>query len=238
MKRTIIILVCLIILFTGCYAKTKTVSPSPSNSVPPTAQTSTPPTQLDNVESDSEDIIDDVVNNNWTAVQNRTADIKANFNDIKTILVSTSVSNDIIDGFSSAIDGLENAVNAKKSYDSRYQANAISKYIPDIYDYYTVTIPTDVGRLDYLGREITLNVENSDWLSSSGNYEAANDIWNNLKSKLNATYKTDIDSFQNNMDALKTAINKKDSEETTKQASILLENVDTLENDFTKQNIT
>lgn len=239
-KKFPIILLLIILLLTGCQTGKTVGTSSPSNSTTPaaTTQTTTPPTQLDTIESDSEDIIDDVAKNDWTAAQNKVSDIKTNFSDLKPILVSASVSTDIINGLSSAIDGLDTAVSAKKSYDSRVQANQISKYVPDFYDYYTVTIPTDVSRLDYLGREIVLNVENSDWPSASSNYETASGLWSNLKSKLNSTYKNDIDSFQSNMDALKSAIDKKDSAETTTQANALLENVDTLETDFTNQNKT
>jgi hypothetical protein len=236
-KRFLIILLVIILLLAGCQAK-KPTTPSPSNSttLSTTTQATTPPAQLDNIESDSEDIIDDVANNDWAAAQSKISDMKTNFSELKPILVSASVSTDIIDGLSSAIDGLDSAIRAKKSYDARALANKISKYVPDIYDYYTVTIPTDVSRLDYLGREIILNVENSDWSSASSNYETAGSLWSGLKLKLNTTYKNDIDSFQSNMDALKSAIDKKDSTETTKQATTLLENVDTLETDFTNQN--
>lgn len=238
-KKFPIILLLIILLLTGCQAG-KTNTPSPSNSATPaaTTQTTTPPTQLDTIESDSEDIIDDVAKNDWASAQSKVTDMKTNFSDLKPILISASVPTDIIDKLSSAIDGLDTAVSAKKSYDSRVQANQISKYVPDFYDYYTDTIPTDVSRLDYLGREIILNVENSDWTSASSNYETASGLWSNLKSELNLTYKNDIDSFQSNMDAIKSAIDKKNSAETTNQANALLENVDTLETDFTNQNKT
>lgn len=248
-KKLPVILLVIILLLTGCQANNRTpISPLADNTAVTTAQgteaaapisttqTATPPAQLDSIESDSEDIIDDVANNDWTAAQSKVSDIKTNFSELKSILLSVPVSKDIINGLSSAIDGLDTAVGAKKSYDSRVQANKISKYVPDIYDYYMVTIPTDVSRLDSLGREIILNVENSDWTSASGNYKTAASLWSGLKLKLNSAYNNDIDSFQSNMDALKSAVDKKDSAETTNQANMLLENVDTLETDFTSQN--
>lgn len=247
-KKIPFIILVIVLLLTGCQAKlTKTASPSPktnaTTNVPSTssttAKTTTPPTQLDSIESDSEDIIGDVTNNDWTAAQSKVNNMKTNFSNLKPMLVSASVEANTIDKLSSAINGLENAINAKKSYDSRVQANQVSKYIPDVYDYYTVTIPTDVSRLDYLGREIILNVENSDWSSASGNYKNASILWDTLKVKMNSTtYKKDINSFQSNMNALKAAIDKKDSTETTSQANAFLENVDTLEADFTNQNKT
>ena len=74
------------------------------------------PPQLDKIASASEDIIDDISGNDWTATQSKVAQIKTNLSELKPILISASVSTDIIDGISSAVDGLETAVSPKESY--------------------------------------------------------------------------------------------------------------------------
>lgn len=56
------------------------------------------------------------------------------------MLTKDSVSTDSISGIDSAITKLESAVDAKQSYEARSQANHISKYIPDVADYYTTSI--------------------------------------------------------------------------------------------------
>ena len=250
-KKLLLVLLAIALLLTGCKKDTSSSSSSTSSSstssssATNTSQTSSssssaaktyaPPAQLDSVESNSEDIIDDIAKDDWTAAQSKASAIKASFDELKPILISAYISTDIIDGLDSAINALETAVTEKKSYDSRVQANQISKYVPDIADSYN-TIPTDISRLDYFGREIILNVEKSDWTSASSNCETAGGLWSGLKSELKSTYNNDIDSFQSNMDSLKSAIDKKDSVETSKQANALLEKVDVLETDFTSQN--
>ena len=245
MKKLILLVLATAFLLTGCQAK-QAVSPAPTNSstiaaltpLPSSAsvtQKTAPPPQIDKIESASEDIIDDISGNDWAAAQSKVAQIKTNLSELKPILLSASVSTDIIDGISSAVDGLKTAVSSKESYESRLQANHISKYVPDIADFYISTLPTDIGRLDYLGWEIILNAENADWPSASNNFDIASGLWIGLKSKMSATYKNDIDGVQSNVDSLKAAIDKKDSSATTKQANALLENVDLLETDFTNQ---
>lgn len=242
-KRLSIVLIILMML-SGCKSKfpNSTAAPSPTTT-PNTTQTVTqqvqptktqPPSQLDSLESDSEDIIDDITKNDWTSAKSKSSDIKAKFSELSPILKKDSVSADIINGINSTIIKLENAVDAKQSYEARVQANQISNYIPDVADYYTVKIPTDIGRLDYLGREILLNAEKADWTSATSNFQTASNLWNGLKAQMSSSYKTDIDTFQSNLDSLKSAIDKKDSAETAKQADALLENIDTLENDFNK----
>lgn len=216
-KMLLVLLPICIFLLTGCQKKAL----------------ENPPTKLNSIESNAEDVMDDITGDDWAAAQTRVYTIKSDYANLKPIMKSSKISTKTIEGLNTAINNLETAVSKKKSYDSRVQANQILKYIPDIADSYATTIPTDIGRLDYLGRELVLNAENSDWSSASNNYETTNKLWKNVSSKLSSNYKNDIDSFQNNMVSLKDAIDKKDTVLTTTQANALLENVDVLEVDFT-----
>lgn len=194
-----------------------------------------PPKQLEAVESNSEDIMDDINNNDWVKAQNKVDQIKLNMDELKPILVTASIPTNIIDGITAAVSGLEKEVADKKIYESKVQANQITKYIPDISDYYKVELPTDLGRLDYLCREISLNADVKDWVSAVRNFEKAKGIWNNLKSKLSLIYMNDADKYQSSMDKLIKDINQKDVALVKKEANILLDMIDVLETDFTKQ---
>lgn len=239
MKKLIPVLILIAVLLTGCTSKTTnnntTTTKSSVSNAKITKLSVAPPKELDNIESGAEDIIDDLTKADWTAAQAKVTDIKTNFSALEAKLVNASVSTDIISGINSAVMGLDNAVTSKNSYVAKIQANQISKYVPDIMDYYKTTIPTDVSRLDYLGREIILNVENSDWTLASSNFNKADSLWNSLKLSLKTSYKNDINTFQSNINSLKTAIDNKDSAKTTARANTLLDNVDVLEKDFTAQ---
>jgi hypothetical protein len=226
---SLLIFTSLVLLLCSCQSK------SIGSKEPTKSTKTTSPSQIDTIESDAEDIITDITSSKWSESQSKVTEIKNNFTTLKPKLEAAGVTTDVIDSLGSTISALESAVNASNSYESRKQANQISKYIPDIYDYYTVSLPTDIGRLDYLGREIILNAENSDWSSAGTNYDTASSLWRGLKSQLKSAYSKDSDNFQSNMDSLKIAINNNDSSLTTDQANILLENVDVLENDFTAQ---
>jgi multidrug efflux pump subunit AcrA (membrane-fusion protein) len=243
MKRILLVIALVLALsLAGCQVKQ---AASNTTKPPATTQITTPstpqntaeaPAQLNSIESNSEDIMDDIAKNDWTAAQNKVNEIKTNFNTLKPMLESTQISIDTINGMGKVVTALETAVKEKQSYEARLQANQITSYVPDVYDKYKVTIPTDVSRLDYLGREINLNVEKSDWTTASSNYDTANKLWNQLKPSLSTSYQKDIDTFQNNMDSLKSEIDQKNANGTIKQANALLENVDMLETDFTNQN--
>lgn len=210
-------------------------NPTPSVTPPSKVKKAAPPKQIEAVESNSEDIVDDINNNDWINAQNRVDQIKLNISELIPMLVAASIPSNLIDGITAAVSNLEKEVKSKKNYESKVQANRITKYIPDISDYYIVVLPTDLGRLDYLGREIALNADVEDWASASSNYEKTKNIWGNLKTKLSPIYKNDADKYQNSIDNLNKYINQKDAVLTKKEANILLDLTDVLETDFTKQ---
>ena len=194
------------------------------------------PKQLDIIESNAEDIIDDLYKSDWQKAEDKLNIIKNNMNELIPILQKSAVSDELISGMNQAIKSLEENIKKKSTNPAIAQANKITKYIPDIYDFFKVIIPTDVSRLDYLGREIIVNVKNIDWTEANNNYLRANVIWNRLKKGLNIKYSKDIVEFDQILSALDESISKKDSELTIENANKMLDAVDILETDFTQQN--
>jgi cob(I)alamin adenosyltransferase len=226
----------LVVLLAGCQSQNNSAPSTPNNSTTPNAiQKTTQPKQLETIESNSEDIIDDLVKNDWIAAKAKVDEMKTALAELKPQLQSANVSASLINGVQSSLAELEKQVAIKQTYQSKVQANAITKFIPDIADAYEAPLPTDLGRLDYYGREIILNVENKDWTAASDNIKKSKEIWLNLKQKLNDKYKNDIDQFNKSLDNLNNQISKQDAALTSKEANNLLELIDTLERDFNDQ---
>lgn len=207
-----------------------------SSTISPKNQKVNQPKQLEIIESDSEDIMDDINNSDWIKAQSKVNEIKKNMNELKPVLKSSNISSSLIDGLQSTLTELEKQVTAKTIYESKVQANAITKFIPDIADSYKVILPTDLGRLDYIGREIILNVEKKDWISAMSNLNKGKEIWLRIKNNLNAVYQNDITKCADSIKNLDNFINKKDVSLATNEANIFLDKVDILEKDFSNQN--
>lgn len=207
-------------------------SSSSSTGASPAAGDTLPPTQLDSIESDAEGIADDAAARDWTAAQEKVEDIQANFSDLRPILASAGVPAAAISSLGAAVDNLSTSVGMQKGYDASVQANAVCKCLPELYDHYKTVVPTDVIRVKYLMREITLNVENLDWSTAANNCSAASNLWGGLKEKLDSAYGDDIADFEDGLDALKAAIDKQDTAATTAQADALLDNLSSLKEDF------
>jgi len=195
----------------------------------------TPPRQVDILESNLEDIIDEIDNKDWQKASIKMNEINKNFYVLKPMLRAHMISNDIINNIIAEISQLEKAVESKNAYQAKVHANLITGYIPDILDFYKVEIPTDVPRLEYLGRTIILNIENNDWDSANTNFNKAVKIWDVLQTKLNNTYGKLIDYGNQVKSVLQQSITNKDAEKSTRILKDVLDKVDTLKADFIVQ---
>lgn len=252
-KRPFFLLMAAISLLTGCAVTpkaaptasalpTEIVSPSPAESLaaqtPSPAPTvkSAPPGQLDTIGRNAEDIFGDIQKNDWTAAGSRAEALKAEFFEIKGSLNPRTAANNAVAGMETAVAGLLAAIGNQKNYDARMNANVIAGYLADIYDDYTVPLPTDLIRLRCLTRAIALAAEKADWASASGDCGETADRWNTLKEQLSAaTYADDLGKVQSNVEKLKAAVEAESAGDTQRYAGTLLTNLRLIENDFKKQ---
>lgn len=186
--------------------------------------------------SNAKDILDDISSKNWDNAEIKFSIIKNNFNKLKPILQADSVSQSLVNVISSAIINLEGELTAKNVHDSKVYAFIITEYMPDILDYFNTVIPADLNNLDYLGREIILNVEKNDWNSASINLEAINTIWGGFKLKLGSKYKKEITDLSQILDSLKNSMQNKDSTKTIQVANDMLNEIDTFKKYYKNQN--
>ncbi|MPM21519.1 hypothetical protein SDC9_67963 [bioreactor metagenome] len=242
-----------ILLLTGCAVSPKissgavdspaaSVSPSPSEDLtartpsPVPSAKSSPPPQLDAISQGAEDLFGDIEKKDWTAANNGAKALKAEFSEIKASLDPRTAANNAVGGMETAVNKLLTAIGNEKNYDARLQANAIESYLADLYDDYTVSLPTDLIRLRCLTRQIALGAEKADWTAASGDCGETADRWNTLKAQLSAwAYADDLNTVNANVEKLKAAVDKESAGDTQRYAGILLTNLKLIESDFKKQ---
>lgn len=191
--------------------------------------------ELDSLESNAEDIIDDIVKANWKSADTKIKKIKTNMNIIEKYYKSVHIPKDLITNLDNATISLSKEVTAKNKLESQIKANLVTKYIPNIIDLDKQPMPTDVMRLDYLGREISLNSQKKNYISAANNLNTTKFIWINVKDKMSSTYNKDIININTMLSNLEKSIVQKNSDAIIKNSNIFLEGVDKLETDFTYQ---
>lgn len=190
------------------------------------------PIGLEEIETAAENIIDAIDMQNWDEANSQLSIIKNNFNKLEPILQENSVSPSLIYNLSGAIVNLGEEIASKKEYESKVQANLITLLISYILDYYKAEIPTDIDKLDFLGREIILNVEKGDWDSVNDNLDYINVIWKDLEPRLSSEKKQDITEFSQIIGSLGQFIKNKDADQTIEKANDMLDKINTLERNF------
>lgn len=226
----------------GCM--TSTVTPLPTAAPETTAvatQTITPavtgspgakaalPAQLDELESAAEDIMDDADSGDWAKAQQKVDTIKKDLAALEPVFQSAGVSSSLIDGIKTPLASLEQQVGAKNALEVKVQANQITKVIPDIYDSFQVAMPTDLGRLDYLGREVALNAQKGDWTAAASSMGEIENVWARLKPNLNSTAQQSAADFESSVNALASDVGKQDANAVSTDSTALLDKVDVLE---------
>ena len=193
------------------------------------------PRQLDTLQSDLEDMIDDINNKDWQKATTKMDGITNTFYVLKPMIKAHMISNEIINNIDNGIAQLQNAVAAKNAFKAKVQANLITGYIPDILDSYKVEIPTDVPRLEYLGRAIILDIENNDWDLANVNFQKAIKIWDVLQTKFSDSFSNIIDYGNQIKSLLQQSISNKDANKTTSILKDMLDKVDALKADYLMQ---
>lgn len=205
-------------------------------SIPSIPITIIAPTQLKAIESNAEDVIDAINVQDWNKVNSKLSIIKSDFNELEPILQSNSISPSLIYRINNAIINLDEEIASRREYESKVQANLITLYVSYILDYYKAETPTNIDKLDFLGRELILNAEKSDWDSANNNLDFVNVIWKDLEPKLPSKNLQDAIEFSQIIDSLGESIKNKDSAQTIINSNDMLDKVSEMEGYFQKQN--
>ena len=194
------------------------------------------PEQLDTIEINAENILGSIYTRNWQGAMSGANVIGTNMTELAPLLQQALVPNRLTADLQRAARGLESSVTLRNSLQALYQANQITRYIPDILDYFNVIIPTDAGRLRYLGRQIIFDVNGNDWAGANATYLTAKTVWNRLKPSLSARYGSDAANFDQALSDAHDPIVRKDYQAAIENANKMLDLVDVLRADFIQQN--
>nr|WP_312579909.1 LysM peptidoglycan-binding domain-containing protein [Sedimentibacter sp.] len=191
-----------------------------------------PPTQLREIGIAAENIMAAIDMQDWDTVNLELETMRNYFDELEPILVDNSISPSLIYKLETTITDLGEAIASENAYESKSFANDITLLISYILDYYSTEIPTDIDKLDFLGREIILNVEEEDWDSALDNIDFVNVIWRNLEPQLSNFSAQDITEFSQIVDSLGQSINNRDPDQTIVHANEIINKIFQFEQNF------
>jgi len=209
----------------GCMISAGTPTPDAT----PVAVKAAPPGQLVELDSAAEDIINDTYYGDWAEARQMADAIKKDLAELGPALQAAGVPAGLIDGIRAPLASLERQIGAENALETKARAIQIIKVIPDIYDYFQVTMPTDLVRLDYLGHEVALNAERGDWAAAANTIGEMKGVWARLKPNLNSLARQSAASYEASIDALSGGVAKQNANAVASDFVGLMKKLDELE---------
>jgi hypothetical protein len=132
-----------------------------------------------------------------------------------------------------ALDRLQKTSAAKDVAGTLQAANHLSAAVVDLFTVYQPATPTDLGRLDVLGRQVVLDVAAKDFTAAADSLAKTNAIWIRLKPAILAYNGSDVAiQFEKSLGTQQEALKTENASALTAEANNGLELVDALEKLF------
>jgi hypothetical protein len=144
-------------------------------------ETSAVPEDLIVIEEQAEDIFDFAPRNDWARISEDITKVQTAWNAWQQQASNSNANSAPQDALRRALARLETAATQHEQAATLQAANDLSAAVIDLFDLYQPTIPTDIGRLDVLGRQITLDVAAGDWTKAEETLTSTQAVWAQIK---------------------------------------------------------
>ena len=188
------------------------------------------PQDLVTIEAAAEDIIDFAPSGNWDKINQDVTDIEAAWKSYEPRSKPDGAAQEVDDLMSSALAALKTASQSKDASGTMQGSNDVSAAVVELFALYNPVIPADIGRLDVLERQVILDVAAQDYSAALETMVKTRSVWESVKdSVLEHNGKDLAAQFEASLEAQAAALDAREAEELTREASDALELVDALE---------
>jgi hypothetical protein len=133
------------------------------------------------IESDAEDAIDMVFAGKWDRVAADADSIASSWTEFVGSSEGSAVTDEHRREMDEATADLKAAAQAEDELAARQAANDVSKVIVDVFDLFDFKIPSDVGRLDWLERQVIIDADRDDWDAVAGDVVQTRETFDRVK---------------------------------------------------------
>jgi hypothetical protein len=188
------------------------------------------PQDLVTIEAAAEDIIDFAPSGNWDKINQDVTDIEEAWKSYEPRSKQDGAAQEVDDLMNSALAALETASQSKDASAAMQGSNDVSAAVVELFALYNPVIPADIGRLDVLERQVILDVAAQDYSAAMETLAKTRSGWESVKASVLEHNGKDVAAqFEASLEAQAAALDAKDANELTREASDALELVDALE---------
>lgn len=191
------------------------------------------PKALTAIEGEAEDIIDSVPGGNWKKISGVVAEVAGHWAKYQQQATKDGLPAAQQEAFAGALTKLQASATAKHPANTMQAANDLSAVVMDLFDAYECRVPTDIGRLDVLERQVVLDVAAKNFVAVEASLNKTQILWTQVKPAVLAHKGAKVAArFEANLAAQTKALAAKNSAQLTAAAKQGLETVDDLEKLF------
>jgi PBP1b-binding outer membrane lipoprotein LpoB len=184
------------------------------------------PTSLSNAGEYGENVYDYAKANDWKNADIRLAALRDAVKQVRTDVNNKSAAVDLLDGNVAALD---RAVTARDRQPAMREANQVTLGVADMTTAYKLSVPVEVTRLDYYGRELEVWAQAKDANKLQATAREMRQTWESLRPSVEAHSATEAKKF----DALVAQVESaKTPAGYARVATLVLDEVDNLEKLF------
>ncbi len=203
----------------------------PAQTTVPTVKNGVVPESLVTLEGQAEDIIDVVPNSEWPRVNADISIIEKAWITYQPQAIKDGANQTVQNNFSQGLSSLKTAATSQDKNGTMQSANDLSAAVVDMFDLYNPVIPTDIGRLDVLERQLILDMANQNFSAATDTLTKINIVWEKVKPSILAHDGQSVaEQFANILALQDTALKAKNTASLTDAANNGLELVDAMEN--------
>lgn len=188
--------------------------------------------KLKSMQANAVDLMNSVTKKDWKKAKTKLTKVKKDLNSVKPMLKRDPAASKKLDRLTTTIIRLDKNIKNKKPLATKTEANKVTGQLPSIADHLNTSIPTDLDRIQYLGRNIILSVEKKDFKGTVVNYNKIKPLWNSVKPKLSKSSINDSVKFDSLLNKLSSAIRSDVPANITKSSTALIRQVDVIKKDF------
>ncbi|HOJ09902.1 MAG TPA: hypothetical protein PK733_04835 [Clostridiales bacterium] len=148
--------------------------------------------------------------------------------------VQKGASQEIINGFSSSLNGLTNSIISKNKNYTLISANNLYGNITGLFSLYKKQNVSEVKRLKYFTRNVVLSAMNSDWTQAETNINNLKSVWGFLKNMLGEENKKAASKLDFSITELEKVIKEKNQPLTDIKGVITLSNIEEVDKNLEK----
>ena len=225
------LIVFLVIWLSACSSGSRGAAKTNKAAMPPTAssavtKTESVPTSLSNAGEYGENVYDYAKANDW---KNADAKLAALRDAAKNVRAEVKNQSAAVDRFEAKVAALDRAVTAKDRQAAMREANQVTLEVADMTTAYRLSVPVEVTKLDYYGRELEVWAQAQDANKLQATAQQMRRTWDSLRPSIESHSATEAKTFN----ALVTRVESaKTPADYARLATPVLNEVDNLEKLF------